>query len=151
MYVNCILFSDGIRSHFEVQMMAMLWGVCGVLSPDGSLMTIARWYNHSALTAKILFSTFPERGRQLYCGLQIYIVSFTFCNMDWLLLLWSIDKKCWGFLRSLCLTLQSVCISLCMSTYTKFMYANVLYLTVLKPHGSTVYFQYFAGIEFAAK
>jgi hypothetical protein len=77
MYVNCILFSDGIRSHFEVQMMPMLWEFAGC-SPDRSLMTIARWYNHSALTSKILFSTFPERGRQLYCGLQIYIVSFTF-------------------------------------------------------------------------
>jgi hypothetical protein len=73
-----------------------------------------------------------------------------FCDMAWLLL-WSIDKKCWygeggswagGWLRSLCLTFQFVCMSLCKSTYTHLVQVNALRLTVSKPHGSTVYFWY---------
>jgi len=115
-------------------------GGCGVLSPNGTLMVRAQWCNHSAFTAKILFSTFPDLAGSFIVASKFTSFHLRFCDTAWLLL-WSIDKKCWGrgvLLRSLCLTLQFVCVSLCKSAYTQLVEANALLLTASKPHGSTV-------------
>lgn len=102
-------------------------------------MVRAQWYNHNAFTAKILFSTFPDLA-----GSFIVASKFASFHLRFGCCCGRSIKSVWGgwglLLRSLCLTLQFVCVSLCKSAYTQLVDANALRLTASKPHGSTVYF-----------